>query len=58
MELLPRLRNERSTKEDWELLVKRIPTQTNLKEFEGGSKLTQALISQNSIVFMLIMIDY
>jgi len=48
MELLPRLRNGESTKEDWELLIKRIPTQTNLKEFEGATHIYNDNESVNS----------
>jgi len=39
MELLPRLRNGESTREDWELLIKRFPTQTNQKEFEVATRI-------------------
>ncbi len=39
IELLPRLRNGESTKEDWELLITRIPTIDNSPEFENATRI-------------------
>ena len=37
MDLLPRLRNGTSTIKDWKLLLTRIPTEENMKEFENAT---------------------